>query len=151
MLNPYQQAEQKGRDITIQLLKNRIDLVELDLSSRVDFSGSTITGNVFLETKFRNCSSSQYKSDMMELKKLEGMQLASTPKAHLFYLMIFNDGVARLHYLNTKNLSSTKFTPIECPISNVNPDLGTEIKWSIELPNHKAQTLKYNPDDFAKI
>jgi hypothetical protein len=144
MSNKYTELEKKGRDITIELLKSRIQLVELDLNSRVDFSGSTLTGNVFLETKYRNCTSSEYPSDMLELTKLEGMQLASTPKAHLFYICIFTDGVARLHYLNNKTLTATRFTSYWCPVSKAEPEKGNEKKWCIELPNHKAEKLTYD-------
>lgn len=140
----YEKAEEKGRRLTHQILGNKVGLVELDINSRADFSGSTIThGDFCLETKYRNVSSTAYESDFLEVNKLEGMQAIADGKMNLIYLSIFNDGKARLHNLNNIALTDLKFDLILADKSTTEPELGKEYKMVILLPNALAKTLKY--------
>lgn len=142
--NKYQTAEEKGRKLTYQILSSKIGLVELDINSRADFSGSTIThGDFCLETKYRNVSSTDYDSDFLEVNKLEGLQALADGKMNMIYISIFNDAKARLYNLNNIALTDLKFDLILADKSTTEPELGKEYKMVILLPNAKAKTLKY--------
>lgn len=142
--NKYQTAEEKGRQLTQLILGSKVELIQLGLTARADFSGSTITqGDFVLETKYRNVSSTAYESDFLEVFKLDGLKAISEGKMNLIYFSIFNDGKARLHNLSTLSLTDLKFDLLYADKSTTQPELGKEYKMVILLPNAKAKTFKY--------
>ncbi|RZJ82585.1 MAG: hypothetical protein EOO47_00105 [Flavobacterium sp.] len=143
MTNKYEDAEKIGRDLTLKIFGDKIQLTELSQKSRADFSGSTINGDFILEAKYRNFSSTDYNDDIFEVSKCEGMKNISQGKMNMFYLMIFNDGVARLHHINRLKLIDLNFGIKDCLISSMHPELGTESKMIIYLPKDKAKKYTY--------
>lgn len=141
-MNAYKDAEKKGRDITIQMFGSKINLIELDQYSRADFSGST-TCDFLLETKYRNITSKEYDTDMLEYNKFIGLRELAGDKMNIFYLNIFTDHKARLYKLNDLLLTDITICNRECPVSSTEPEKGFTNKISIGLPITKAYKYTY--------
>lgn len=144
MINNYLLAEEKGRNITLQIFNNKVELTEMEITDRVDFTGNTFSPFA-MEAKYRNAASDAFGSDMLEVDKFEALKYYQ--KHHnmtMVYVMIFNDGVARCHNLSELNLSDVKIDWFWCDKSTTEPNKGQAQKMCILLPNDKAKTYRYD-------
>lgn len=144
MINNYLLAEEKGRNITLQIFSGKTELTEMTITDRIDFTGSTFN-DFAMESKFRNVASDAYGSDMLEVEKFEALKYYQ--KHHnmtMVYVMIFNDGISRCYNLSELQLSDVKIEWFWCDRSTTEPEKGKEQKMCILLPNDKAKTYKYD-------
>lgn len=138
----YTLAEVLGRDKTKALFGHKQTLVEVEeRSAAMDFSGSTLAYNWYLEVKDRGCKSTDFDSDLLEYKKLKGIQNVDKDGKY-YYLCFFTDGVARLYELNKINITNVYIGNFLCPDSTVE-DKGNKMKLCFELPTNLAKTMKY--------
>lgn len=144
MINNYLIAEEKGRNITLQIFANKVELTEMQITDRVDFTGSTFN-DFAMEAKYRNVASDAFGSDMLEVEKFEALKYyAKHHNMTMVYVMIFNDGVARCHNISELRLSEIKIDWFWCDKSTTEPEKGKLQKLCILLPNDKAKTYRYD-------
>jgi len=143
LINPdgYTLAELLGREKTIALLGNQTILIEVEeRSASMDFSGSTLTRHWYLEVKNRNCKSDAFDTDILEYKKLKGMQNVDKNGIY-YYLVFYSDNKARLYCLNKIRMIDVFVGMFDCPDSSVE-DKGNTMKLCYELPHHLGKPYK---------
>jgi len=142
MQNKYEEADLLGRNIVMKIFP-KIDMVETDISARCDLSGTSLTGNWYMEVKYRgDLKSTSYDTDILEYEKLSALRNIDRNGTY-FYFMIFSDGVARCYNLKDINIMDVYINNDLYPVSS-SENKGHKEKLMIELPVNKAKVYKWN-------
>lgn len=144
MENKYTELDNYGREIVLSIFPKQT-LVAGTPSDRYDLSGTTVTGDFYMEIKYRpDLTSDTYINDLLEYKKMDALRDIDPDATHL-YFMLFKDGVGRCYNLSKMCLTDIQIENILCPISSVE-DKGYQNKIMVKLPTAKAKIYKWKKD-----